>query len=104
MITQQLMHAATGQHCLVLEPHYQLHHASRVRTAFQQVTGTYKVCFSTAPGKVVINDVRRLQRRNQGVVSAMNIANGDNSIDTRITPLIRFGKGKLRSKAQHYRK
>ena len=94
------MNLASGPAGFSFEAHDEVHHEAGVSSTIEQVARGYQVCLATAPGEIIINDARYLESLDQRIVSAVHIANGNNSIRGGEMPLVseREGAGRNQEK------
>jgi hypothetical protein len=75
---------------LLLQANNEVHYGTRFGAAIQKIACGYEVGLTTAPIKADINDAGFLKRCYEGIVSAMNVTDRNDSFDVRKMPVIRL--------------
>ena len=81
MIADQAVNAATGFGCLFLERHEEVHDFAGVRAAVEEVARLNQVRLSAGPFAFLVDDLGGAEHRDEGVVVAVSITHGDDSLD-----------------------
>ena len=81
------MHGTACLQRLLLEPHHEIEHRARSRSTIEQIAEAHEVCRAAGPRQIRIDDVHGAEQTNEFIVSAMDVADGDDPFDVRPTPL-----------------
>ena len=81
VIPEQRVHGAAGARGLLVETLEQVERLPRVRTAVDDIAQLDEVGLSGRPPQPGVDDLRRTENRDQPIVGAVHIADGDDPLD-----------------------
>ncbi len=87
MVADQHVHHAARCPRSRLQPHEEVHCVTRVRTAVENVSDNDEMGGGARPAEFLIQYLRISQRRDQGLVGAVDVGHGDDALDVAVLPL-----------------